>query len=58
MGIFGDNFLKGIFDMDGDGRLDAGESFIRDMFVIEELMSEKDRRKIKGESWSDDDYDD
>ena len=44
--------------MNGDGRLEATESFMRDMFVIEELLPEDERRKIKGESYFDKNSDD
>ena len=58
MGIFGNELFKEMFDVNGDGKLDASESFLRDMFVIEAILPEKDRRKIKGESYDDDDYED
>ncbi len=42
MGIFGKELFKDIFDSDGDGRLDTGERFMRDRFIIEELSYETD----------------
>lgn len=58
MGIFGNDLFKEMFDANGDGRLDATENFMRDMFVIEELLPEDERRKIKGESYFDKNSDD
>ena len=57
MGIFGNELFKEMFDANGDGRLDATESFMRDMFVIEEILPEDERRKIKGESCINDNSD-
>ena len=58
MGIFGKELFREMFDADRDGRLDATESFMRDMFVIEEILPENERRKIKGDSLFDDNSDD
>lgn len=52
--IFGNELFKEMFDVNGDGRLDATESFMRDMFVIEEVLPEDERQKINGESYFDD----
>ena len=57
MGIFGKELFREMFDADRDGRLDATESFMRDMFVIEEILPEAERRKIKGECYFNDDSD-
>ncbi len=58
MGIFGKELFKEMFDVDGDGRLDSGERFMRDMLVIEEILPENERLKIKGESCFNDNSDD
>lgn len=58
MGIFGKELFREMFDVNGDGRLDAGEAFMRDMFVIEEILPENERRKIKGDFGLDDNSDD
>ena len=57
MGIFGKELFKEMFDADRDGRLDSAESFMRDMFVIEEILPENERRRIKGDFGLDDDSD-
>ena len=58
MGIFGKELFKEMFDVNGDGRLDDSEAFMRDMFVIEEVLPEAERRKIKGDFGLDDNSDD
>ena len=58
MGIFGKELFKEMFDIDRNGKLDAGEAFMRDMFVIEEILPENERRKIKGDFGLDDNSDD
>ena len=58
MGIFGKELFMEMFDSNGDGRLDSRERFMRDMFVIEEILPEDERRKIKGESCINDNSDD
>lgn len=58
MGIFGKDLFLEMFDADRDGSLDADEMFLRDMFVIEEILPENERRKIKGDSLFDDNSDD
>ena len=58
MGIFGKELFREMFDADRNGRLDAGEAFMRDLFVIEEILPENERRKIKGDFGLDDNSDD
>ena len=43
--------------MNGDGRLDARERFMRDIFVIEEILLDDKRRRIKSDLGLDNDSD-
>lgn len=60
MGFFDDDFLLGMFDFNGDKKLDFGERLMRDAFLFDQFQKSEDKSESSGGdffSFDSDDYD-
>ena len=48
MGFFDDDFLLGMFDFNGDKKLDFGERLMRDAFLFDQFQKSEDKSESSG----------